>query len=106
MPDVFRPVQELLENCMGDQAQKIADIPSEIDQFVGLIETEHGGTKENPRVINKVITFELPEDWGDRVSGELRRIEKNLHSEGSKGSFWPTFFGVVIVIWILYAIFV
>jgi hypothetical protein len=38
----------LLEGVVGSQATKLKELPSELDEMVAMIGTDHGGTLENP----------------------------------------------------------
>lgn len=93
---------ELLKDCMGSQAEKFASIPDTLDEVVSLLDTDHSGTKENPLVIKKTITIELPKDWSREINREYREIEK--HYFGSSDTGYSSFWLIVIVVIIIIAL--
>jgi len=97
----------LLKNIIGSQAEKLKEIPDSLDEVVTLIDTDHGGTVESPRVIEKTITFELPAGWEKQMNRELKRAKRNqLRESGNAGTNGCLAFVVgVFIIWILILIF-
>ena len=85
LPEKAEKAVKLLKNCMGSQVEKLESIPDALDEAVSLIDTEHEGTKESQKVIQKTITFELPENWGNKMRRELRRLGGNYSSDASLG---------------------
>ncbi len=75
VPDKAEKAVDLLKDCLGTQAEKLASIPDSLDEMVSLIATVHGGSKESPLVIQKTITFELPDGWNRKMKREFRKLE-------------------------------
>ena len=96
--DNFQGVMNLLKNCLGSQAEKLADTPGHLDHVVSLVGAEHGGTKEKPLVIEKIITFELSDSWERRMERELEKLSRDLGLDEDQSSFWGGFFTFSIAI--------
>ena len=75
----------LLKDCMGSQIEKFETIPSSLDEVVSLIDQEHEGTQENPKVIQKIITFELPEGWERKMDREVRKLGGKYGGDSETG---------------------
>jgi hypothetical protein len=103
--DQFHPMVELLKDCLGSQAAKMASIPEALDEFFALLDTDHGGTKENPRVVKKTITFELPSGWERRVSREMKRLASKSTGGPDSGSSWSSIVIGIIAVVIVYVLF-
>lgn len=86
--DDYRPVIELLKDCIGTQIEKFGDIPAELDHVVSLIDSDHQGTVEEPLVIEKVLTLELPENWDQQMSREISRLERRSSTNPESGGIW------------------
>ena len=102
--DDYEPIVSLLKDCVGSQALKLDSIPSALDDVVALIGSDHGGTTGSPRVIEKIITFEIPDGWNKRMSRELKRLERKMQGKPESGSSWGSLFVIVLAIVIVYAI--
>ncbi|MDC1512884.1 hypothetical protein N8456_02145 [Porticoccaceae bacterium] len=103
VPENAEKALELLKNCMSSQVEKLESIPNALDEVVSLIDTEHEGTKENPKVIQKTITFELPEGWERKMGREVRRLGVSYSDDANSGC--ATMIVVVLVITLLVIIF-
>ena len=98
---------DLLKNIMGSQAEKLSEIPDSLDEVVSLIGTNHGGTIKDPHIIQKTITFELPQEWAQQMNFELKRTNRHQlqgpRKTGMSGCL--KFVLVILIIWILSMIF-
>lgn len=103
VPEKAEKAVELLKNCMGSQVEKLEAIPDSLDDAVSLIDKEHEGTKENPKVIQKTITFELPEGWGRKMGREVKKLGGSY--SGDAGSGCATMIVVAFIIALLVIIF-
>lgn len=74
VPDKARKAVDLLKDCWGTQVEKLEAIPETLDEVVALLNTEHGGTKENPKRIQKTIIFEVAKDWERKMQRELKKL--------------------------------
>ncbi len=72
VPTKAEKLRDLFKDCMGSQVEKIREIPKWMDSALDLIGTDHNGTKENPAVLSKTITLELPKGWASSIERELR----------------------------------
>lgn len=74
LPEKYLAIVDMLKDCWGSQAEKLESIPDDLDEVVSLLDTDHGGTKENPHVIKKTIVFELPKGWEKKMNKELKKL--------------------------------
>ncbi|MEM9572099.1 MAG: hypothetical protein AAF996_11575 [Pseudomonadota bacterium] len=76
VPEGLEPLQELLKRVIGSQAIKFEQLPQYLDETITLLGTEHGGTIENPRVVERSIEFSVPRGWNKAMERELERAER------------------------------
>jgi len=107
----YQPLVSLLKDCFGSQVLKLETIPTILDETTALLETNHSGTKERPVVVEKIITFELPDHWAKDVESELRRLAKkqasasaSLPESSERSTFWTGFFLLVLVVALIYLV--
>jgi len=91
--ETFQRLKDLLHDCIGVQAEKLEAIPGYLDDMVAFINTDYGGTTDNPIVITRTITFDLPPNWTRDMNREMKRVEKTLIRQENGGGFWSWFFG-------------
>lgn len=106
-PDYGR-LAELLRDIIGSQIGQFETIPDALDEVVSLIDAEHPGTKEEPYIIQKTMTFTLPDGWEKQFTREMKRVTDKKVREingGNSAQFWSTFWIVIIVIILAFAIF-
>lgn len=103
VPDKAEKAIELLKNCMGSQVEKLETIPDALDEVVSLIDMEHEGTEEKPKIIQKTITFELPGGWERKMGREIRKLRKSYSDDTSSGC--ATMIMVALIITLLVLIF-
>jgi len=104
VPSSFRAVRELLINAMGRQVDKISEIPGFLDEAHSLIGADHGGTIENPYEYNKVIEFDLPKGWSEKLNKEFSKANRKLQkkvSGDSSGCGSAVLIGAVLFILLL-----
>ena len=63
----------LFRNLMGSQAMKLSALPKMLDEVVELAISEDTVDSEEPKVIRKVITLELPETWSSDLTNEMKK---------------------------------
>ena len=75
LPESYEGAHNLLKNTIGSQVDKLASIPDMMDRFVIAAEAhkEEGGHLE----IQEVITFDLPENWPEKLTLEMKRATGN-----------------------------
>ncbi len=78
VPDEYNGLISLLKNIIGSQAEKLATIPDSLDELLSLIGTNHGGTTENPLIIKKNITFDVPDDFEKEWNRELKHVKQKI----------------------------
>lgn len=85
----YEKLVSLLKDLVGSQTLKLAQTPNKLDGVISMIETDHGGTKENPHIIHEVITFELPPEWERQYTKELKKLSRTNNDvfETSNGCF-------------------
>ena len=94
----------LLKNIVGSQAEKLSDVPDSLDEIVSLIGADHEGTIENPHIIEKTITFDVPEKWEKQMNRELKLAQRHLSQETETSSHSFLIIGAFII-WLLISIF-
>lgn len=75
VPNNYERLVNLLKNLIGSQVTKLTEIPETLDEIVSLIGEEPGGTKDDPYIVEKIIVFDLPEDWSKQFNRELKRVQ-------------------------------
>lgn len=95
VPDKYKKLVNLLKNLIGSQVTKLAEIPESLNETVSLIGKDHGGTEDDPYIVKKTITFDVPKGWSKQFNRELRRVQ------GASPNGCLAIFIVVIIIWIL-----
>lgn len=98
----FEPIVGLLKDCVGSQVLKLESIPDSLDEVVGLLDTVQSGTGEEPTVIRKIVTFDLPDRWEDQMQRELKRLERKLTGKPEPGSFWGGIFLLAVVVIVIF----
>lgn len=87
VPDKAGTAVSLLKHCMGSQIEKLEAIPKALDKAVSMINTEHEGTTENPKIIRETITFEFPSGCENKIKREIKRLGGNYSDDESYGCF-------------------
>lgn len=78
IPQEGEPIRDVLMNAVGRNAARLADLPDKLDEIVAMIDTDHGGTVEEPLTIHWTFVFDLPEDFNDRFDEALRMYEREV----------------------------
>ncbi|WP_170574976.1 hypothetical protein [Ruegeria atlantica] len=71
-------IRDILADAIGRNLVSLEKFPEQLDKVVSLIGTDHGGTVENPKVLNYVFEFNLPENFNARIDAALARYSENL----------------------------
>ena len=108
LPDRYQRIVNHLKDTTGSQASKLAEVPKFMDEVVATIpEAQSGHSKENPKIVERVITFTVPDDWADKLDAELKKAFKHSYRKGetsetssSLGLVWWFIFAFIII-WIL-----
>lgn len=102
VPENTENIVALLKNCIGSQVEKLQTIPESLDEVIALIKTENEGTAESPVVIQKEITFDLPEGWEKNFNKELKKIKYDNFSEETGCMPIATFIVIIVTALILF----
>lgn len=78
IPEEGEELRSLLEDAIGSNLKCLNEIPQKLDEMVTMINTDHGGTKENPTIITWLFTFKLPPNFNDRFDAALLRYSRTL----------------------------
>ncbi len=103
MSDEYVDIIGLIKGVIGSQVTKLMEIPDSLDEVVSLIGEEHEGTVENPYIIRRTITFDVPEDWERKMNREIKKLNRLHANESDKvgsGYLW-TFLFVTLVLWLI-----
>jgi hypothetical protein len=76
IPEEGEALRAVLLNALGNNAVKLADIPEQLDKAVAVLATDHGGTVEEPLVIQLTLTFDLPDNFGEQFDEALQQYER------------------------------
>jgi hypothetical protein len=73
LPTEAEELREILSDLIGRNTREIEELPSKLDEIIAMIGTEHGGTTENPLIINWKVPFDIPEHLNDQFVNALDR---------------------------------
>lgn len=76
LPEELGNLHQLMRDLLGSQIEKFLELPKSLDGAVTLLGTDHGGTDENPTVVELAIDFELPPGWSRKMDKEMKRAER------------------------------
>lgn len=76
LPPKFQRLVDLLKNLLSGYGNKFSEIPSMLDEAIDLINADHGGTKENPYVIHRIIKLEFPPELSNKIEKEIRSLKR------------------------------
>lgn len=76
IPEEGETLRTILMNVVGRNAAKLAEIPDKLDEMVAMIATDHGGTVEEPLIIQWRFSFDLPDDLDKRFNEALRQYQR------------------------------
>lgn len=104
LSEEYEAISGLLKDNIGSQVEKLKDIPSDLDEIVSIIGTDHEGTEENPLIIKKTITFELPQNWEKQMDKELKKLVKiqSGEAEGGETGGCLSVVIVAVIIWFVW----
>lgn len=98
-PDDFEPLRLLLTDAVGTQTEKFAEIPEMLEST--LATALEKGSRENPLVVRKTITIELPDNFVKDFGKAYRRAEKATYEDVKitvGGNGWNWFFFIVMAL--------
>jgi hypothetical protein len=102
----YERLVELLRNVLISQIEKLQEIPISLDEVVSIINSEHGGTKESPLIINKTIEFDVPDNWCEDFELEIKKANNNYTGDNQDSESSLVGFAVIIfIIFILLSVF-
>ncbi len=94
-PEKYDSILQLFKDTLGSQVKKLSSIPEKLDYVVSLIATDHGGTSDKPRKIEERIEFDLPENWGNDIVREMKKL--HFDNENSSGCISSVFLFLLFV---------
>ncbi|NVK53356.1 MAG: hypothetical protein HWD85_10520 [Flavobacteriaceae bacterium] len=100
----YNGLMELIKNAIGSQVKKLSNIPESLDKIVAMIGTEHGGTSENPLLIQETITFELPDNWQKQFNREINKIQYSASSLDNSSSGCLSLIIILLIVGVLFFI--
>ncbi|MEO1078211.1 MAG: hypothetical protein AAFY29_01560 [Pseudomonadota bacterium] len=105
LPDEASRLVELLKEGLGSQVQKLELLPEFFDEALCIVAERDGDEAAEPRVIEKVITFELSDRWIRDVRNELQKIRDA--SDSGRVAAEPTSYSwmwltilLVVIVWV------
>ncbi len=100
VPDKYSTITNLLKDCWGSQAEKLESIPNDLDEFVSILDTDHGGTKEAPLVFQKTIVFEYPKGWEKKMNKELSKLGADYRLGDDRTGWIVVVVLIILLIWV------
>lgn len=74
VPEEFDELKSLLRARIGSQALRIETVPEKLDRIVQLVIDRESNNENEPLEITETITFDLPEEWSDKFSDEMKNV--------------------------------
>ena len=104
LPKHFDDWLSVLRGTHGSQLAEIKTIPEQLDNALSLIGTDHGGSIENPKKIDTVVNFVIPEGWSKKLSkaydkGIKRTFPKSI--EETTSDIFNGCFSIIVLIFIV-----
>ena len=81
VPEEGEDLRQLLVDALGRNLLGLAEVTAVLDEAVSMIGTDHGGTKKEPRIVQWIVKFELPEDFVETYQAAFRRYEHAIGLE-------------------------
>ncbi|RVT84083.1 hypothetical protein DXV76_10305 [Rhodobacteraceae bacterium CCMM004] len=78
IPEEGEEIRTLLMNILGSSAVGLGEIPEKLDEMVSMINTDHGGTVEEPLIVRWRFPFELPKSFRKRSHRALRTYQRRI----------------------------
>lgn len=78
LPEEGEELRVILVDAIGSNVEKMLDIPKKLDDMVAMIDTDHGGTDENPLIVKWTLTFDLPDDFNRQFDEALINYGRTL----------------------------
>lgn len=78
LPSEAEELRTILQDIVGQNVAGLAALPEKLDEMVAMIGTDHGGTKENPRIITWRVPFSVPADVNQQFEAALDRYVSGL----------------------------
>ena len=106
LPDKYQNILSLLKGAISSQVERIKEIPNHLDNVVALNDSAHEGTRETPLVIEKTITFELPNNWEKQMSKEIKKLAfVQTEAKPEKNNGCLPLIILSFVIWVVWQLF-
>lgn len=80
LPDEAEEIRDILLNAIGQNLSEMKNLPRSLDELVSLVGTDHGGTKDQPRTITYQVTFDLPENFNERIEVAIANYLSTLET--------------------------
>lgn len=78
MPEEGEELQQILIDVLGRNLFGLTEVTAALDKVVSMIGTDHGGTKENPRIIEWKVKFELPQGFVETYEAAFTRYGRAI----------------------------
>lgn len=104
LPPQSEKLHNLLKSCLGEQMTKLSRLPGDLNQAVSMQNSDHGGTVDDPTIIEKSITFEMPPDWASKVEREIRKSDPDYDPVKSFGETVGCLFWFCVILYVLFSV--
>ena len=75
VPDEYKRAVHLLKNLIGSQIEKLANVPSYLDEVVSYVEKTNEET-ETTKVFEREIVFDIPDYWEKAFNNEINKLKR------------------------------
>jgi len=75
VPDGYKKLIGMVKDKLASQMKQIDEIPKFLDEVFELSQGKYSGTPENPLVMEKVVTLDMPKNWSRDFNRELRKAK-------------------------------
>jgi hypothetical protein len=76
IPEEGEAIRTVLMNAIGPNAARLVELPEKLDEMVAMIATDHGGTVEEPLIIQWTFPFDLPDGFNEKFTEALSQYER------------------------------
>ena len=76
LPEEGEEIRNLLADAIGRNVEGLAKLPEKLDEMVAMIDTDHGGTVEDPLIVNWTFPFDLPKDFNAKFDEALFQYQR------------------------------
>lgn len=77
LPEHAEGIRDILLGAVGNNLSQLSKVPQKLDEMVSMIETDHEGTLEKPKIVKLDIVFDVPKNFNRDFNKALKRYERS-----------------------------